>query len=276
MSVNNFIPTIWTARLLAKLQKALVAGQSGVINRDYEGEIAQKGDTVRIGSIGAITVKPFTKNTDIDAPETLADDVLSLIITEADYFNFQVDDVDARQAAVNLMDGAMSDAAYRMRDVADHFILSHYVDVDPGNIVAAGLITDPKAAYEALVNLGVKLDESDNPSEGRFAIVPPFFEGFMLKDDRFVKSGIDSAGQTLLNGQIGRAAGFNLFKSNNTPTSGGSSQIVGGLPMAWTYADQINKVEAFRPERRFADAVKGLHLYGAKSLAVLTVEVPGS
>jgi len=60
MSVDGFIPQIWTARLLAALQKALVFGQPNVVNRDYEGEISQKGDTVNIGGIGAITVKEYT------------------------------------------------------------------------------------------------------------------------------------------------------------------------------------------------------------------------
>lgn len=281
MSVDGFIPEIWTARLLGALQHALVAGQPNVINRDYEGEISQKGDTVQIGSIGAITVKTYTKNTDIDAPETLDDDMQQLTISEADYFNFQVDDVDARQAAPNLMDGAMADAAYRMKDKADKFILGKYGDIDAGNVVDAGLITDPEAAYEALVDLGVVLDEADVPTDGRFVIIPPFFHGLLLKDDRFVKSGVDAAAATLKNGQVGEAAGFTILKSNNVKQSGGDYQAIGGVPAGWSYAEQINKVEAFRPERRFGDAVKGLHLYGAKvvrptALALLKIQVPGS
>jgi hypothetical protein len=33
---------------------------------------------------------------------------------------------------------------------------------------------------------------------------------------------------------------------------------------AITFADQITSVEAYRPELQFADAVKGLHVYGMK------------
>jgi hypothetical protein len=51
--------------------------------------------------------------------------------------------------------------------------------------------------------------------------------------------------------------------------------VVAGHNIATTFAEQINEVEAYRPERRFGDAVKGLHLYGAavietNALAVLT------
>jgi hypothetical protein len=265
MSIDGFIPQIWTARLLAALQKALVFGQSNVVNRDYEGEISAKGDTVNIGGIGAITVKAYTKNTDIDAPEDLADDMTALVIDQADYFNFQVDDIDARQAATRLVDAAMTDAAYRMRDKADRFIaLQIIADGTAANTTA----TDP---YVQLVELGVQLDEADVPTSGRYAVVPPAFHGLLLQDDRFVASGALPADQRLLNGQIGEAAGFAILKSNNArgvddpgPPITPTPHVIAGHPMAVSYAEQINKVEAFRPEARFADAVKGLHLYGAK------------
>lgn len=61
MAITNFIPTIWSARLLHNLQKSLVFGQTGVINRDYEGEIKAYGDTVKINGIGAVTIGDYTK-----------------------------------------------------------------------------------------------------------------------------------------------------------------------------------------------------------------------
>ena len=61
----NFIPTVWAARLLSALEKSLVYGQAGVVNRDYEGEITASGDTVKIGSIGDPTIGTYTKDTDI-------------------------------------------------------------------------------------------------------------------------------------------------------------------------------------------------------------------
>jgi len=95
--------------------------------------------------------------------------------------------------------------------------------------------------------------------------VPPWYEGLMLKDDRFVvKSGVMPAEQRLLNAIVGQAAGFTVLKSNNVPnTAGAKYKIVAGHPMAWSFAEQASQVEAYRPESRFADAVKGLHLYGA-------------
>lgn len=63
---------------------------------------------------------------------------------------------------------------------------------------------------------------------------------------------------------VGQAAGFDIVLSNQTPTTGSDSVVIGGNNRALTFAEQINKVEAYRPQNSFSDAVKGLFLYGAK------------
>lgn len=286
MAINNFIPTVWSARLLQNLQKTLVYGQAAVINRDYEGEIRSYGDTVKINNIGRISVGDYTKNTDMDDPETLTDETRTLVIDQAKYFNFQVDDVDKIQQNPKLMDEAMREAAYALRNAADQFIASHYTDAyhQIGND-ATPVEPTKNDAYEYLVDLSVKLDEADIPEQGRFVIVPPWYEGLMLKDDRFVKTGSLPAEDRLVNGVIGRAAGFLVLKSNNVPKVAAGQgvvenyKIIAGHNIAWSFAEQVNQVEAYRPEKRFADAVKGLHLYGAKvikseALAVLSAKRP--
>jgi hypothetical protein len=280
MTLTNFIPAVWSARLLSNLHKALVYGGPNIVNHDYEGEISAFGDSVKINSIGAITVFDYTKNTDMPAAETLTDAQRTLVIDQAKGFNFQLDDVDKAQTKPKVMDEAMQEAAYALRDVADQFIAAKYVDADAGNLlgstgspVSIAAVAD---AYDNLVKLGVLLDNANIPSEGRFAVVPPWYEGVMLRDQRFVSFGTDANRGTLENGVIGRAAGFTISKSNNVPNTAGSlHRIIAGHRMAWSFADQVNSVEAYRPERRFGDAVKGLHLYGGKTvrpkaLAVLT------
>ena len=272
MSVVNFIPQVWSGKLLAALDKALVYGQAGIVNRDYEGEIKQAGDTVKINSIGDVTIKSYTRNSDIDAPQELTDAQQMLAITQEKYFNFAIDDVDRAQTKPDVMGESMRRSAYGLRDAADQFIAAKYTEVPSANMV--GTDGSPKtptantagtAAYEYLVDLGVILDNNNVPSEGRFCIVPPWFHGLMQKDDRFVKYGQPPQDAVLTNGFIGRAAGFDIAKSNNVPnTSNTLYKIIAGHPMAFSYAEQIVKVEAFRPERRFSDAVKGLHVYGGK------------
>jgi N4-gp56 family major capsid protein len=276
MALENFIPTIWSARLLANLQKALVYGQEGLVTREYEGEIRAIGDSVKINAIGPVTVFDYAKDTDITAPQVLAGAGEILTIDQGKAFNFAVDDVDQLQQMPKVMDAAMGEAAYALGDVTDQFIVATMVaGCAIANITGTVVINSATLAYENLVGLKQMLDEANVPSGGRWCVIPPWIHAYMLKDDRFVKTGSGQAEARLANGEVGQAAGFRILMSNNVPhTTGTLYKCVAGVQMACAFADQISKVEAFRPERRFSDAVKGLHLYGAKvvrpqALAVL-------
>lgn len=206
MSID-FIPTVWAARLLVALDQSLVYGQANVCNRDYEGEIREAGNTVKIASIGDVTVADYVKNSDIADPETLSDEEQSLLIDNAKYFNFYVDSVDRAQANANIMDEAMRRSAWSLRAAADTFLAAAMESAVPsGNKI--GTVGDPVVptkddAYEYLVDLGVLLDEGNVPVDGRFVIVPAWFHGLLLKDDRFVRSGTFRGDTRLANGEVG-------------------------------------------------------------------------
>ncbi|MDR2903247.1 MAG: P22 coat protein - protein 5 domain protein, partial [Clostridiales bacterium] len=173
---------------------------------------------------------------------------------------------DKAQQTPKIMGAAMQDAAYRIADVADKYIASQYVSAGKQIGTDAAPITLTKDnIYDTIVDAGVALTEKNVPKEGRFLILPPWAYGLLLRDDRFVGTGGGGAESTLANGQVGKAAGFTIMESNNVPnTSNTKYKILGGHRTAWSFADQITETEAYRPERRFGDAVKGLHVYGAK------------
>jgi len=265
----EFIPTVWAARLLVALEKALIYGQANVSNRDYEGEVRKAGNTVKIASIGDVSIGDYTKDTDIGDPETLSDEEQTLLIDNAKYFNFYVDSIDRAQQNVNVLDEAMRRSANRLREVADGFLAAAMdAAVPAGNKI--GSITTPKVptkddAYEYLVDLGVLLDEQNIPTTDRFVVVPAWFHGLLLKDDRFVRSGTAAGDRKLANGEVGEAAGFTILKSNSVPnTTGTKYKIIAGHSIATAYVEQIVDVQTYKPEKRFGDAVKGLHVYGAK------------
>ncbi|WNZ11633.1 P22 phage major capsid protein family protein [Streptomyces sp. 11x1] len=268
MSINNFKPQIWSARLLVAWRKSLVYGGPMVVNRDYEGDIAESGDVVKITSISDPTISDYVPNSTVITPEELTDAQRNLVIDQSKYWAFKVDDVDKRQAKGNVMPEAMSRAAYRLRDVADQYVAGLYTGVAAGNnlgtisVVAA----TPTDAYDdVLIPLKVTLDDGDVPTEGRYCVVPPWFTGRLLRDDRFVRADASGTTDALRNGFVGRAAGFNIVQSNNTPNPTGDDNVIqAGVNAAISFAEQINKTEAYRPESSFSDAVKGLALYGAK------------
>jgi N4-gp56 family major capsid protein len=271
VTLANFIPAVWAGNILSNLNKALVYGQPGMVNRDYEGQIRGSGDRVKINSIGRVTVFDYARNTDMPAPEVLTDAQRELIINQSKGFNFLIDDIDKAQTQPKVMAEATREAAYALADVADRYVAGLYVDAGTniGSTVAPETLTGPAEAYELLVELAVALDEKSIPSANRQLVVPPWFHGQLQLDDRFVKAGTANSDAALRNGVVGEAAGFTIVKSNNVPTAtdataGTSFKIQASTPQARSYAEQIVETEAYRPERRFADALKGLHVYGGK------------
>lgn len=278
MAISTFIPTIWEARLLAHLDKSLVYGN--LCNRDYEGDIRNVGDRVKINQISDITIKDYTKGTDIEV-ENVDGTPTELVVDQNKYFAFAVEDVDAAQANINLVDGAMQRASYGIRDTIDQYIAGFYTKAG----VTDGLGTDETPlsvasatkAYESLVDLKGALDDKNVPADGRFVVVPSAFYGYMLKDNRFVAAGTSKTDNTLANAYIGSAAGFQIYQSNNVPNEEGAKyKILAGTRAAISYAQQITRTEAMRREKSFSDLVRGNFVFGAavvqpNALACMTV-----
>ena len=268
MSVATFIPELWSARLLQGLEKSHVA--TNLVNRDYEGQIRNQGDKVNINTLSDVAIKTYTPNSDIASPDDLTTTKQQLEITEADYFNIQLDDVDRVQAAGELMDTAMRNVAYKMNDRTDSFILGKIASgVDSGNIIGtteSPIQVTKNNIYESIIEMRTKLDKANVPTSGRTIVIPPEIYALLLQDERFVKSDAVAGQNVLVNGLVGRVAGFDVFESNNVvyDTNNKFWKVTAQVRTATTFAEQIVKTEAYRMEKRFSDAVKGLHVYGAK------------
>jgi hypothetical protein len=273
MSINNFKPEVWSALLQVALRKTLVYGDPTVINSDYEGEITQAGDTVRITSVGRPTIGTYVPGVTVINPEQVLTTQRSLVIDQSKFFSFGVDDVDARQAKSNVLPQSTDEAAFGFADVIDQYIASLYTGAQTANVIGSsgtpvGIVTatNPNDAYnKVLVPLRTIMGKANVPKAGRYVIVSPDFVGALLEDSRFTKVNEAGTDMGLRNGMVGRAAGFDILESNNVPVPTGGVQVMQcGVNMAITFAEQINKVEAYRPQSSFQDAVKGLVLYGAK------------
>lgn len=281
MAIANFIPEVWSAQLLSSLKKSLVFAGPGVVNRDYEGEIRNQGDTVRITSISRPTVATYTRNSTTITPENLTDAERSLLIDQAKYFAFEIDDLDRAQSANGgaLMDEAAQESAYALADTADQYVAGLYTGVDSGNAITTTAITSASLAVTGLINLAVKLDNANVPRGNRYVIVPPWYHGLLLGSDLFVRVDASGTSEGLRNGTVGRAFGFDVLVSNNCINVTGDDYIVqAGTPGAISFAEQIVKTEPYRPENAFSDALKGLHVYGAKlvrpaGIATLTASI---
>jgi hypothetical protein len=353
MAFTHFIPEVWDASLLTILDKSLVYAGAPCANRDYEGDISAFGDTVHINSIADPTISDYTKNTDLADPEVLTDDEQLLVIDQQKSFNFYIDDIDKAQVrnAGGVWDEATRRAGFGLRDKADQFaagLLAAGAGNGLGVVDASSTATN---VYDnVLVPASVKLDEANVPEEMRWIVLPPAVYGKLQLDDRFIKQN-ESGTAALHNGQVGNAAGFQIFKSNNAPVSashvvsdatgssgsktltsasgsfrgsdvglaptgtnlgtntvitavsldgttatvsvansgavssavtvpaGANKLVIAGTSIGFSFAQQILETRAYSPEKRFGDALKGLHVYGAKVVrpeALVTASVKTS
>ena len=252
MAIASFIPQVWGARLQQNLQKSLVFGT--LCNRNWEGDIAQWGDTVHITTLSDITVRPYTPNTDIEEPEQLSGEDMTLTIDHGAYYNFFLNDVDAAQARADLMDAAMRNAALKLAEDTEQYILG--VIREGAGTKVEGEIPDGDV-FTLLILIKTALDMKHVPKHDRKLIVPSAIESQLLLDPRFI---FGANGESrLTNGAVARAAGFDIYVSNDL-----DKEIIAMTPDAVTFANQLTKTEAYRREKGFDDGVKGLSLCGAK------------
>jgi N4-gp56 family major capsid protein len=267
MAITNMLPQIWSARILAKLEKNLVFAQPGVVNRDFEGDIRADGDRVHIHSFNDLTIGSYTKNSTTITYENLTDSRVTLLIDQSKYFAFSIDDIDAAQMRPELIDAASDRASYQLAEVADSYVAGLYSGAstsNPDNTIETSQFTSTNV-YQKFVDLSVLMDNVNLPQDGRFAVVPPWIKGLLLQNSSFLVA----KSEAVLNGEVGQIAGIRLLVSNNVKTTGTSpvvSHMMAGHPSGLAYAEQIVNVEGLRLEGSFADAVRGLHLYGAKVL----------
>lgn len=261
MAINNFISTVWSENLYQALDKKYIAVAN--CNRDFDGDIKDTGSVVRICGVGDVTVSDYTKNTDMSMPQTLSDTMCELTIDRAKYFNFQIDDIDRAQSSPKLMDAAMSNAADSIANEADKYVYSLYSQA--GSIVSRTVT--PENIMDALILARERLYEQNVTDSSSIVIeVSPAIASIILKAK--ILSSTDNT-QALEAGELGSFGGCKIFVSNNIyadNTENGDMiyECMVRTRRAIAFAQQISEVTAYRPEKRFADAVKGLHLYGAK------------
>lgn len=263
MAISNFISTVWSENLLTALDKAYVGVAN--CNREFEGDIRSKGDRVKICGVGSVSVFDYTKDTDFSsAAQTLSDTVKTLIINKAKAFNFQIDDVDRAQSNPKLMEQAMHVAAQALANAADSYVFSLYQSA--GSTVSSANTT-VNNILDLLIEARTKLMENNVGDPGDIVLeVSPAIAALILKG----KLNYVNTDTTLDNGCIGHVAGCPVYVSNNVAIVDDSTNHVkyhkcyARTRRAVAFAEQLSEIDAYRPEKRFADAVKGLHLYGAE------------
>lgn len=281
----GFIPEIWSGKLVEKLYASTVFGE--IANTDYTGEIKNKGDTVQIRTVPSITIRDYQIGGGLTYEKPVSDKV-ELQIDNAKYFAFDVNDIDAYQADIKLMDEFSSDGGEQMKIAIDTDIMArHYADADAenagatagaksGNInlgtATAPVVVTKDNVLDLIVDCATVLDEQNVPETGRWMILPMWMTGMLKKSD-LRDAGIMGDSQSVYrNGKLGMLDRFTVYGSNNlsvvtdvvATVSTKCTNIMFGHKKALTFASQMTNMETLPNPNDFGKLVRGLNVYGSK------------
>ena len=244
MAVTNFIPTIWEARLMAKFHERSVGQLITTAPTKIE------GNKIIFNKVSDIALKDYEGSVSFD---DLTTSKVELPMDVKKYWAFKVDDVDAVQAAGNLIDPHVQEAGYGLQEATDKLILDEALKT-------SHTVTGEKA-YDVIVKANTQLNKHKVPKAERFAIVNAEALEELHLDARF------TANYTILeNGVIEGAKinGVQLVFSEEL--NGGKFAIVVLHKSAIGFGKQLEETEAMRLQNAFADGVRGLQVCGVKTL----------
>lgn len=290
LKAAGFIPEIWSGKLIEKFYSATVL--AAISNTDYEGEIKNQGDTVKIRSKPTITIKDYRADGHLEL-ERPRGSVQDLVVDKGKYFNTILDDVMEVQSDLQNMSLWADDASEQMKIVVDTEVLVSLYnqaaaenrgntagkisgDINLGATAAPLAVVHDNAeagevdVIDVILRLGQTLDEQNIPENGRWLIVPTWFST-MIKRSELRQAYLSGDGVSMLrNGRIGMVDRFTIYVSNLLPQGvaagleAGESVIYAGHSHGLTFASQINSVETLRSEMTFGTILRGLQVYGHK------------
>lgn len=299
-----FIPAIWSAKLIEKFYDSTVL--AAISNTDYEGEIGNQGDTVKIRTKPTITINDYTADLGLSV-ERPSSNIVELTVDKGKYFNTILDDVMEVQADLDMLSMWADDASEQMKITIDTDVLANLStdaaaanvgatagrisgDIDLGTVAAPlDLVARNPAAGETeiidlITHMGQVLDEQNIPEQGRWMVLPAWVCS-LIKRSELRDASLTGDGQGIArNGRMGMIDRFTLYVSNLLPTdtdggAGDSYRVYAGHSHGFTFASQLTKVETLRAESTFGTLLRGLQVYGYKvvdgtALTVAQVQKP--
>ena len=263
MATNIFKPELWSKLLLRDIMNYGV--MLDCVNRNYEGEIKNQGDTVHIQKIGDITINTHDE-TQAMTHQNLSGTTQVLKIDQAKDFMFLVSDIDKVQANVEFMTKYTNKAKKNIVNVKDAYL--HALGIAAATNDAGTVAITAENIYGTLVDMFAKLaranaiDANGKGEDGKapYLVVSPEVLAVIKKSPEAAHATV-LGDKTIRQGAIMNFAGFVIKQSTNVANNDGYA-ILGGTTEGITYAEQITKVESLKDKDYFGDFVRGLYLYG--------------
>ena len=265
MAYTNFIPSVWAESINRELERACVFVDD--CNRQYEGLVASKGDSVHILGVGKPTIKSLDRQNasgEIDSAEEIEDTSVILNINQIRYFNYMVGDIDKAQAVGGLMDTLSAETSEGLACEMDKYISNMATDASVPKLNSTATVVTKDNVLDILDEAIMKLQENDvSMASGITVTVSPRF--YKLFKQAYVSKDTDNS-DFLKNGKVAMYGNVAVKLSNNvTKTEDGAvDNIMIRTKRAIAFVNPLTHTEAYRPEKTFADAVKGYVLFDGK------------
>jgi len=263
LSAGVFIPDIFPKRLLQRYYEEAIVPH--ICNFDYEGDISDMGDRVRIRREPEIVISDYNRGMALSAQD-ITDEESQLLIDKGGYWNVPTDDVDKKQSDIDWVSALERNAIRQLKRYVDTKVLGAvYADAAAANIMPNRTVT-PNNIPELLVDAGVILDEQFVPEENRWIVVPYWFKGHLKLNPIFVSAEkMGDAKSIIRSGAVGMFDRFMVYCSPNLATVSTYKQVIFGCKTAITFATQFVKTETVRAQNTFGDYIRGLQVFGWKT-----------
>lgn len=281
---GNFVPEKWSSKILVKFYEQCCL--AAISNTDYEGEIKNQGDVVKIRKRPDVTIRKYYKTANLihqypDEP------LVEFPIDQANYFDFIVDDIDVYQSDIKIMSEFSEDAGHQMKEyIEEEQFGLVYADADSNNSgttagrisgdIDLGTTASPRVITKAdivdlIVDCRTVLRENKISSGRMYMVIPEWMAGMILKSEVSDSSMMGDGKSRLLNGRLGILAEFEIFSSNLLTSVSDSGytcyHALAGQEKAISFASQLTKMQHIdKPESGFHQIVRGLNVYGCKVL----------
>ena len=257
MAYSNFKPTVWSKFIQTELEKKCRLVED--CWTQFEGE-AKQGARVKILGVTAPEIFDYVAGEGIPAPTTIEGTSVQLDIDQAKAFNFMIDDIDRAQSVDGLMETLIKEVTAKMAKTRDSFIANLAQNAE--NMSPSTSVTTPEDAKKMVDDALLMLREHDVDIEDEVTItVSPFFYQLFRDALTEIKTNND---ELIKKGVVGMYDNCKVKLSNNLYNDGTDDYMIVRTKRAIAFVGSIDETEAYRPENHFADAVKGLNVYGGK------------
>ena len=259
-TVTNFQQTIWSKSILRSLDK--ITSLRNHCNFQYEKE-SKNAKEVKILSVNRPTIRTYVPGTPLQR-ESAADSSQLLQLNQYRYFNFEVEDIVKAQSVPGLMEALTDEAGKGLALEGDKYVAEVVkAGVDDGEIEASEEITLTTENAMASVEDGftVLYGNDCKVSDTFYLEVAP--KVFTTYRQQLTELSTNNP-EILKKGAVGKVNNAFVCIENCLPESATAHYNILRTDKAVAFAEQIDKVEKYRPEDAFTDAVKGLYVFGAK------------